>query len=340
MSDLPPPEPTPDAPPARRLWFSVSVASSILIHVLILGWLLLPRVEALPPPEEPVNVDLVTEEEASAADAQSSSEEDMSSAAPSSEQPSSAAPSSAEPSSAEPSSSAASAASSAEPASTASSAEARAAPQPAPRPAGRTIIPVGQASSAEAASTSAESSGAPSSAAASEESPSVLTATGAGEDGAADSSAASELPSAPPDISSSAEENGPLMPVGGGALLPATRFYLEDMLNAPELAQARDAIAQLSPERRLTQTCNIEAMGQAQGAGYLPDTIIANAFAAPTIASPTYQVSGGVFRAQGKWRRIAYECTLSDELTEVTAFDFHIGDDVTAEIEARLSSNQ
>ncbi|MEP7239762.1 MAG: DUF930 domain-containing protein [Devosia sp.] len=111
------------------------------------------------------------------------------------------------------------------------------------------------------------------------------------------------------------------------------------MLKAPGLAQAKGVLKKLPPERRLAQTCNIEATGQAAAAGYPADAIIPNAFAAPSIAGTTYTVFGGAFRADGNWRRIAYECTLTKDLTDVARFSLHIGADVTAEMQARLKGN-
>jgi hypothetical protein len=128
--------------------------------------------------------------------------------------------------------------------------------------------------------------------------------------------------------------------VGGGKLHAARRFYLKDMLASPLLSQAKAALKQLSPARRLAQTCNIEATGQAGGAGYQADAIIANAFAPPEVSGATYSASGGVFRAGGRWYRIAYQCTLNDALSNVSSFSFHIGGDVTDEITARLSGGQ
>lgn len=355
MSVAPTSETSPSDPRPRRSWFGAAVAASIAVHILLLGWLLLPGVEALPAPGEPVNVDLVTESEAAAESAASASEQAASGASVSSETSAAAsASSSAEPPSAssapqasEPSSAPASQqepASSAptEPSAEPAAASAPRAPTPMPRPPapqGRVTVPVGEtASSAEAASASAQASGAPSSAAASEEAPAALTTTGEAAEGAADGSAASEAPSSSA-APSSAEEDAPLMPIGGGALTPATRFFLEDMLAAPALSQVRDAIGELPPEARLAQTCNIEAMGQASGAGFSPDAIIPNAFAAPAIVGSSYRVAGGAFRTGGAWRRIAYECRLSEDLSDVASFNFNIGADVTAEMEARLNAD-
>jgi Domain of Unknown Function (DUF930) len=183
-------------------------------------------------------------------------------------------------------------------------------------------------SSAASAESSAETSSA-----ASEAPPSALTAAGPG--GADSLDGAS---SAAPDASSSASSaEAPPPPVGGGVLHAAKSFYLKEMLTAPGLANAKKTLKTLPAARRIAQTCNIEAYGQIGHAGYQPDAIIANAFAATALSGTTYAISGGAFRSAGSWNRIAYSCTLTKDMTAVTSFSFHIGADVTPEMEKRLS---
>lgn len=303
--------------------------ASAVLHLIILAWLVLPRVPTLTPADAPVNVDLVTSSELASLER-----------APSSAPPSSSAPaSSSAASSMEPSSVAGSSVEAASAA--ASSAESQAAssrPLPAGRPvAGKAaglVVPVGQAdlsseeqsseassAASEIASSTSEAASSESTSAASEAPASALTAASGGSDSAASALAASEVP--PP-------------PVGGGTLHPAKHFYLAEMLRAPGLAQVRDTLKTLPPERRLAQTCMIEALGQAGHAGYDADAIVPNAFAPIVAAGQTYAASGGAVRSAGSWYRIAYDCTLSPDMGKVTAFSFHIGADVTSELTSRL----
>lgn len=117
----------------------------------------------------------------------------------------------------------------------------------------------------------------------------------------------------------------------------AKRFYLSDMLDQPALAKVRAALKKLPPEKRVAQTCNIEAIGQigSSGKGFQPDAMVANAFAAPATSGGSYRVSNGAFRSGKKWYGVAYECTLSKDMTAVTSFKFHIGDEVTDAMVAR-----
>ncbi len=320
--------------PDRRI--VVTLAVSLALHGLVLAWLLIPRIAALPPPDDPINVEVVRPsfELPSIAPTPSSAPlPEPAAEKPPPPEPAKAASSEAPPVPMEkpqrlvipvgPADASASSASAASEAASdaASSAEAStAASEPASTPASSAASDASGASSAETStSASAEASSA-----ASEAGVSALATAGT----ASDSAAAPE-PATPPKPA--------VKPVGGGKLRAARQFYLRDMLRSPSLAQAGESLKSLSPERRLAQTCNIEAVGQIGHAGdYTPDAIIANAFAPPTIAGTTYGVSGGAFRSAGSWYRIAYDCTLNAAMTSVTSFSFHIGADVTAEMTARL----
>ncbi len=381
-------------PPRRDRRIIATLAASVVLHLLVLGFVLLPR-EPRPEPTEPqsIAVELVPPSEVSSVELPASSDQ-PSSQPPSSDEPSSeasssqasmapsapsSAPSSTQPSSAEaPSSQAAaselassaeapssiqpsaasstppppsessnlppSGVSSAEPSSSkevASASSAASAPQvPPARP---VVIPVGQGASSEQeasaddASASASegasdaSSAEPSSApdAASEQ---VLAANGAEASDGVDQGASSGISSE--EVATLAD--GP-PPPAQDLLHAAKRFYLADMLDQAALAKARDALKKLPPEKRLAQTCNIEAIGQIgnAGKGFAPDAMVANAFAAPTVDGVNYTVSNGAFRSGKKWYGIAYECTLNKAMTAVTAFKFHIGGDVTDAMVAR-----
>jgi hypothetical protein len=123
-----------------------------------------------------------------------------------------------------------------------------------------------------------------------------------------------------------------------GALHAARRFYLDAVLDAPAMARAREAIRKLPPEKRLVQTCNIEAVGQLgnAGRGFSPDAVVANAFVPPVASGSSFTVTGGAFRSGGKWYALAYACTLSQDMDAVTAFSYRIGGDVTATLQPKM----
>ena len=126
-----------------------------------------------------------------------------------------------------------------------------------------------------------------------------------------------------------------------GALRSAERFYLEAMLSTPRLAPAREMLKTLPPEKRLEQTCNIEALAQIgySGEGFAPDVVMAEAYALSEATGTRLVANGAIFRSGEKWYGIAFDCTLSDDLTEVTAFTYRLGADVTEAVLARLNKN-
>jgi hypothetical protein len=130
--------------------------------------------------------------------------------------------------------------------------------------------------------------------------------------------------------------------LGLGALHSAKRFYLEAMLSAPSMARAREVLKTLPREKRLSQTCNIEAIAQIgnAGRGFVPDVVMADAYAKSVMAGTHYTASGAIFRSEEKWYGVAFECTLSDDLASVTAFSYRLGADVTDAVVARLGKKQ
>ncbi|HWV01070.1 MAG TPA: hypothetical protein VN109_07890, partial [Devosia sp.] len=282
------------APPARDRRIVLTASVSVLLHLALLAVLVLPRLqpqEAGDPP--PITVELVPPSavpslepslELSSSEPPSSQEPSSASAsapASSSELPSSAEPASAAASSAPASSAMASAASSERPASEPASSEALASSSAQPIKGARpVVIPVGpsevssdEMSSAEdtasasgLSSAASEISSAEASSEAASDQASALTTT----DTAASDATGEDSASA---AASSASDEPP--PPGSGLLHAAKRFYLAGILDAPGMARAKAAIKQLPPQRRLVQTCNIEAIGQIGNAGrhYRPDAL-------------------------------------------------------------------
>ncbi|MDO8359349.1 MAG: DUF930 domain-containing protein, partial [Devosia sp.] len=127
-----------------------------------------------------------------------------------------------------------------------------------------------------------------------------------------------------------------------GALHSAKRFYLEAMLSAPSMARAREVLKTLSHEKRLAQTCNIEAIAQigSAGRGFTPDVIMADAYAKSVMAGTHFTAAGAIFRSEKRWYGLAFDCSLSEDLRAVTAFSFRLGADVTEAVVARLGKKQ
>lgn len=123
-----------------------------------------------------------------------------------------------------------------------------------------------------------------------------------------------------------------------GELRQADRFYLAAMLQQPGLARARDMLPTLPRDKRLAQTCNIEALAQIgnSGDGFAPDVVMADAYAPSVLTGTGLSATGAVFRSRERWYGLAFDCTLSDDLTQVTAFTYRLGADVTDAVLARL----
>lgn len=323
MTDAAPMPPYWAEPPRRDRRMVVTALASVALHLLLLGSVVLPRAP-LPPPAVPQSVDVELVPPVRAAEP------------PPSQAPPSEAPSSAE------------LAPAASEAPSSTSEPASAAPVPVERPVVIPVVPsidssaetssLPNSSVSEEASSAAEDSASaasePASADASGEASeiaeaSALTTT---DTGASDAVAAASSGPAPEADSAGAK------PIVSGALHTAKRFYLDAILSTAVMARARDAIRALPPDKRLAQTCNIEAIGQLgnAGKGYMPDALVADALAKPVIAGSSFTVVGGAFRSGGKWRAISYACTLSPDLSAVKSFSYRVGGDVTAALKAKV----
>jgi hypothetical protein len=329
VSSVEPPEPPLiGAPPLGRpiAW---QVAASVAVHSAVLLLLVWPALrgplEAAPPPV--IDVELVL---------------------PSSE-PSSAEPSSAEPLSAEPSEegsseeptateqssvpAASSQGATSEPASAEASSSEPSAPEQQPSAA---------ASSAEEPSSSAPAQDTPQPVAPVPMSRPIVIGIGTTGDVATDISSvepdgAGELtadtgdaPSGESATTSGGTINGQAVELG--ELHVAQNFYLAQILDSTAMANARAALDGLPHDKRVSQTCNIEAIGQVAnaGKGFNPDAVIIDAFSKSTISGTRLTAAGAIFRSEQKWYALAFDCTLNDDLTEVAAFTFRLGPDVTS----------
>ncbi len=325
MSELTPPEPTFPEPPGRTPWTVWGTMASAMLHVGVLAFFLWQpppdRADAAPPLA--IEVELVPPPEAVGASeqpAQEPAEADSTAAAPPAKT-TSAEPPPAEQSTSPPESAAvisppetpsetatsttlpkASATEASGPGSKTSSAEVALIPLSRPRVRGLT---------------------------APESVPDAAVSAVTADTGEMAEGTAPPAPSAQPDIAT----------LELGALRSAERFYLKAMLSVPSMARARAMLETLPPEKRLAQTCSIEALAQIGNAeeGFAPDVVMADAYARSEMTSPRLAASGAIFRSGERWYGLAFDCTLSDDLTSVTAFSYRLGTDVTDAVLARLS---
>lgn len=321
MSDVALPEPMLAEPPRRDAWIVWTALASVLLHggvLAFLFWQPLPRSAEAPPPPA-IDVELVTPPEPSdPAPEEDPIEKPATEPAevtePTVEPSTPETPPEAEVAKTEPEAPAAAPAAAPSGAEAATSAAAepsqgiidpsKVAPTPLSRPVrGLTAQP----------GTPAEDATAPSDAA--------DTAEGA----------VAAAPSAEPDVAT----------LELGEPRNAERFYLEAMLSAPSMAAARDMIRTLPRDKRLAQTCNLEALAQIGNAGedFAPDVVMAEAYALAEVTDTRLVANGAIFRSRDKWYGFAFDCALSDDLSAVTGFSYRLGADVTDAVLARLNRN-
>ncbi|CAK7255283.1 MULTISPECIES: DUF930 domain-containing protein [Shinella] len=122
----------------------------------------------------------------------------------------------------------------------------------------------------------------------------------------------------------------------GGLFIALCTLALAPLCSSPALAldaRVRSQLQKLTPEERLEQRCDIEAMDQISDAkgGFRPDKVIAYAFGDPKLDGTTIKTKGAVFRSGGEWYRLSYKCEASADRLEVNAFKYRIGDVVPHE---------
>jgi cytoskeletal protein RodZ len=327
MSELTPPEPTLPEPPRRSPWTVWGTMASAMLHVGMLAFFLWQpppdRAEAAPPPA--IDVELVPPPEAVSASeqpAEEPAEQDPAPTAPPAKLPS------AEPPPAELTTPPAASAAVIAPAETPSE---PAAPRTVPK------TPTTEASEPVRGSETASAEVPPipqtrprvKGLTAPDSVPDDAVAAVTAETGEMAAGTAPPAPSAEPGVAT----------LELGALRSAERFYLKAMLSVPSMAQARAMLETLPPEKRLAQTCNIEALAQIgnAGEGFAPDVVMAEAYARSEMTRTRLAASGAIFRSGERWYGLAFDCTLSDDLTGVTAFSYRLGTDVTDAVLARLS---
>jgi hypothetical protein len=113
-------------------------------------------------------------------------------------------------------------------------------------------------------------------------------------------------------------------------LLPAFAFLLSA---TPSLAIDANILRQLnrlSPQERIEQRCDIEAMEQVTkgSGGFNVDRVVSYTFGAPDVGEAAVKAPGAVFRSRSQWYRLSYKCKVNAETLAVKDFEFKVGDKV------------
>lgn len=87
-------------------------------------------------------------------------------------------------------------------------------------------------------------------------------------------------------------------------------------------------LMQLSPQERMEQRCDIEAMERIkrEQKGFSPDKVIAYTFSDPEISGEKIKAPGAVFRSKGEWYRLKFKCETGPQRVNVRSFDYKIGE--------------
>lgn len=111
-------------------------------------------------------------------------------------------------------------------------------------------------------------------------------------------------------------------------MVHADTLYSAGILASPRSRQARKGLAQLAPEERVVQLCNLEAMEQVHRwkADFDPDFLVAYAFSGVRLSGGVLKANGGAFRSERQWWRIAYSCEVAADGNSVVGFAFKVGD--------------
>lgn len=111
-------------------------------------------------------------------------------------------------------------------------------------------------------------------------------------------------------------------------MVHADTLYSAGILASPRSRQARKGLAQLAPEERVVQLCNLEAMEQVHRwkADFDPDFLVAYAFSGVRFSGGMLKANGGAFRSERQWWRIAYSCEVAADGNSVVGFAFKVGD--------------
>lgn len=122
-------------------------------------------------------------------------------------------------------------------------------------------------------------------------------------------------------------------PVEQSTMIRPSGMLSAAVLADPRSRQARTALRQLSAFDRREQLCNLEAMEQihAWRATFEPERLVAYAMADTSIAGNTVLAEGAAFRSARQWYNLKYRCEVTPDLTQVTAFEFLVGDPIPRE---------
>lgn len=103
------------------------------------------------------------------------------------------------------------------------------------------------------------------------------------------------------------------------------------LLTQAATANALDrALAQLDPEERAYQACMILGLDKVRKDRVFPhaDRMQSAVLGRATVAGNRVTGGGGAVRADHRWYRIAFDCTVTDNHMKATAFTYKLGAEI------------
>jgi hypothetical protein len=127
-----------------------------------------------------------------------------------------------------------------------------------------------------------------------------------------------------------AEEPEAVPPAPADDMMAATELFASRILSDPQNKQVRDTLPLLENSERIIQLCAIEGLEQLHRARplALPDSIAPHAFAPTNLQGLTVDAQGAAFRQERRWYGLRFRCTVTPDITAVSAYRYAIGDPV------------
>ena len=119
-------------------------------------------------------------------------------------------------------------------------------------------------------------------------------------------------------------------PAASDQMVEATELFANRVLADPQNREVREALPTLDLSERLIQLCVIEGLEQLNRARPtpFPDSIQAGAFEPTFLSGYTVTAAAGAYRAERRWYRLRFTCTVAPDLSGVQAFQFAMGDPI------------
>lgn len=114
------------------------------------------------------------------------------------------------------------------------------------------------------------------------------------------------------------------------AFVRASHFYASKILKNPKSRGTASDLRNLSPEERMIQLCNLEAMEQVSRwkTRIKADFLVSYAMADTRRTGQKITADGAAIRSKGHWFNLKYSCDVAASMEAVDAFEFSLGGEI------------